>query len=58
MGMIRKAEKEKKHDAKKHVKYRKKDWYVAGFCFATIIGNYFTINLPFFIFANLKYVII
>jgi len=40
MGMIRKAEKEKKHDAKKHVKYRKKDWYVAGFCFATIIGIY------------------
>merc|ERR1712008_520325 len=37
MGMIRKAEKEKNHDAKKHVKYRKKDWYVAGFCFATII---------------------
>jgi len=25
---------------KKHVKYRKKDWYVAGFCFATIIGIY------------------
>ena len=43
MGMIRKAEKEKKHDAKKHVKYRKKDWYVAGFCFATIIGKAFKI---------------
>ena len=41
--MIRKAEKEKKHDAKKHVKYRKKDWYVAGFCFATIIGKAFKI---------------
>jgi len=40
MGLIRKAEQQSKGNAKKHVKYRKKDWKVAGFCFATIVGIY------------------
>ena len=39
MGLIRKAEKETQHKAQKHVKYRKKDWYVAAFCVSSIIGK-------------------
>jgi len=40
MGLIRKAEKETQHKAQKHVKYRKKDWYVAAFCVSSIIAIY------------------
>lgn len=41
MGLIRKAEKEAVTKAQKHVKYRKKDWYIGGFCFAAIAAIYF-----------------
>ena len=39
VSKIRKAEKETQHKAQKHVKYRKKDWYVAAFCVSSIIGK-------------------
>jgi len=38
--LIRKAEKETSAKAQKHVKYRKKDWYVAAFCIGSIISIY------------------
>jgi len=40
MGLIRKAEKETQTKAQKHVKYRKKDWYVAAFCLSSIAAIY------------------
>ena len=40
MGLIRKAEKETHAKAQKHVKYRKKDWYVAAFCISAIVSIY------------------
>ncbi len=40
MDMIRKAEDANKSRAARHVKYRKKDWYIGGICFAIAITIY------------------
>ena len=40
MGLIRKAEKENLKRAKKHVKYRRRDWMIGGTCIGIIIGVY------------------
>lgn len=40
MGLIRKAEKENLKRAKKHVKYRRRDWMIGGICIGIIIGVY------------------
>lgn len=41
MGLIRKAEKQTFERAERHIKYRKKDWVVGGFCIGLAFSIYF-----------------